>query len=136
LKVSIVIRAFNEAAHIGRLFDGINNQICDHDIETILVDSGSTDETAKIAKRHKARIVKIRPEEFSFGRALNIGCAAASGEILIFASAHVYPVYHDWIQTLVAPFIDDKKKSWRKLGVLNGCLKVCKIYYWMFRQVV
>jgi GT2 family glycosyltransferase len=50
--------------------------------------------------------VSIEPEEFSFGRALNLGCAEASGEFIVAASAHVYPVYDDWLERLLAPFED------------------------------
>jgi hypothetical protein len=42
--------------------------------------------------------------EFSFGRALNVGCEAAKGELLVFASAHVFPFYDDWLASILAPF--------------------------------
>lgn len=104
MKVSIVIRAYNEEKHIGRLMDGIEHQQFDGEIEVILVDSGSTDSTVSIAEHMGAKIVRIEKSEFTFGRALNIGCKAASGDILLFASAHVYPVYNDWITRIVKQF--------------------------------
>jgi len=76
------------------------------EVEIIVVDSGSTDATVSIASQFPTRIASIDPEEFSFGRALNIGCAEASGEFIIAASAHVYPVYEDWLECLLAPFED------------------------------
>jgi GT2 family glycosyltransferase len=33
-----------------------------------------------------------------------MGCATASGEFIVMASAHVYPVYRDWLENLLAPF--------------------------------
>ena len=45
-------------------------------------------------------------EKFSFGRSLNLGCKKSVGEFLVLASAHVYPVYEDWIEKLIAPFSD------------------------------
>ena len=48
--------------------------------------------------------MNIAKSEFSFGRALNRGCAAASGDILLFASAHVYPVYDPYVEHLVSAF--------------------------------
>lgn len=106
--VSVVIRANNEDRHIGRLLDGISRQVLPVNwvLEVVLVDSGSTDSTVSIAEHMGARIVNIAKDRFSFGRALNIGCAEAKGEILVFASAHVYPVYTDWISRLVAAFDD------------------------------
>ena len=104
MKLSIIIRSFNEERHIGRLLDGIAKQVTSFAYEVIVVDSGSTDATVYIAKKLGAQIVAITPESFSFGRALNIGCDAAKGEILLFASAHVYPVYTDWLENIVKPF--------------------------------
>ena len=104
-KVSIIIRSYNEEQHIGRLLHGIELQnVTDH--EVILVDSGSTDNTVPIAEKYGVRIVHIPKAEFSFGRALNRGCAVARGEILLFASAHVYPLRRDWLDLMIAPFAD------------------------------
>lgn len=107
MKVSIVIRAYNEDEHIERLMLGIKAQTVQPH-EVILVDSGSTDDTVKIAKRHGAKVVTIDKAEFTFGRALNRGCAAASGDICLFPSAHVYPVYDNWIERIIEPFKDER----------------------------
>lgn len=103
---SVIIRTYNEERHIGKLLDGIEKQILAPGItlEVIVVDSGSTDSTVNIAKKMGAKIIKIDKKDFSFGKALNIGCQNAKGEILLFASAHVYPVYNDWIYKLLHQF--------------------------------
>lgn len=106
-RCSIVIRAYNEEEHIGRLLSGITAQTL-KDVEIILVDSGSTDGTVAIASRYPVKILRIPKEDFSFGRSLNIGCEAATGEYLVFASAHVYPVYKDWLEQMLRPFDDPK----------------------------
>ncbi|MEW6566803.1 MAG: glycosyltransferase family A protein [Chloroflexota bacterium] len=98
---SIVIRAYNEEKHIGRLLSGILKQR-NVEPEIILVDSGSTDATRAIASRYPVRVLEIPPEEFSFGRSLNLGCDAAKHEAIVIASAHVYPVYPDWLECLLA----------------------------------
>lgn len=104
---SIVIRCYNEEEHIGRLLSGIMQQTLKN-IEIIIVDSGSTDATVSIASRYPVKILSIRPEEFSFGRALNIGCEEANGEFVIIVSAHVYPLYKDWLEKLIKPFSDPR----------------------------
>lgn len=107
MKISIVIRAYNEERHIGKLLLGISAQrVKPH--EVILVDSGSSDSTADIARRHGCKIVPINKQEFTFGRALNRGCEAATGDICVFVSAHVYPVCDTWLEQLVAPFKDER----------------------------
>ncbi len=107
LRCSIVIRAYNESRHIGRLLAGIQQQTV-RNVEVILVDSGSTDGTVAIASRHGARVVHIQPEEFTFGKSLNLGVETARGPLVVIASAHVYPVYEDWLERLLAPFGDEK----------------------------
>jgi rhamnosyltransferase len=102
---SVVIRAFNEAAHIGRLLEGLSRQTL-RDVEIILVDSGSTDATVELAVKAGAKVVHIPPAEFTFGRSLNLGMAAATRELVVIASAHVYPVYPDWLERLLKPFAD------------------------------
>jgi glycosyltransferase involved in cell wall biosynthesis len=104
-ETSVVIRAFNEEKHIGRLLTGIMRQSL-KDIEIILVDSGSTDSTVSIANQYPVKVVNISPEEFTFGRSLNKGIAIARGRFIVIASAHVYPVYPDWLEELLSPFED------------------------------
>jgi glycosyltransferase involved in cell wall biosynthesis len=102
---SIVIRAYNEEKHIGRLLTGIFQQTV-KDVQVILVDSGSTDDTVKIASGFPVEVVHIKPEDFSFGYSLNQGIQACKADFVIFASAHVYPVYPDWLEKLIQPFGD------------------------------
>lgn len=104
-KCSLVIRAYNEARHLPRLFEGIRQQSL-QEVETILVDSGSTDQTISLAQGYGAKIVHIRPQEFTFGRSLNLGIAACTHDLVAIASAHVYPVYPDWLERLLEPFSD------------------------------
>lgn len=107
MNCSIVIRAYNEEKHVGRLLEGIRQQTL-KDVEIILVDSGSTDGTVSIAESFGARIVRIAPGEFTFGRSLNFGVRAATREFVVIASAHVYPVYPDWLESMLRPFDDGK----------------------------
>jgi rhamnosyltransferase len=63
MKVSIVIRSYNEEEHIGRLLSGITRQTI-KDLEIIIVDSGSTDATLSIASRYPERILTGRLIEY------------------------------------------------------------------------
>lgn len=100
---SVIIRALNEERHIARLLVGLQRQTTTAD-EIILVDSGSSDATVQIAERFGARVVHIPKEQFTFGRSLNWGCAAATGDVLIMLSAHVYPVYDTYVEHMLRPF--------------------------------
>jgi rhamnosyltransferase len=107
MKCSIIIRAYNEEKYIGRLLEGIKQQTV-QDVEIILVDSGSTDKTVAIAESFGAKVVHIPSAEFTFGRSLNFGVKSAAREFIVIASAHVYPVYPDWLETLLRPFQDEQ----------------------------
>ncbi len=99
MKLSIIVRARNEAKHLPRLIHGLSQQTLQPD-GVVLVDSGSSDATVKLATEAGWRVCHINPERFTFGRSLNIGCEAASGDILVFISAHVYPVRTDYLENL------------------------------------
>lgn len=107
MNCSLVIRAYNEEQHIGRLLEGIRQQTL-KDVEVILVDSGSTDGTVSVAEAFGARIVRIPSAEFTFGRSLNFGIRAARRDLVAIASAHVFPVYPDWLESLLRPFEVEK----------------------------
>lgn len=104
-KISLVIRCYNEEEHIGRLLSGVMEQTV-KDIDIIVVDSGSTDATKAIASRYPVKLISINSDDFSFGYALNVGCNEAIGDIIVIASAHVYPVYTDWLEKMIEPFND------------------------------
>jgi len=106
--VSLVIRCFNEEAHIGRLLSGVVRQTRPPD-DIVIVDSGSSDATLAIASAFDVRIVTIAPEDFSFGRALNLGIAHSHGDLIVFASAHVYPIYDTWLERLLSPLDEDDR---------------------------
>lgn len=107
LSCSIVIRAYNEEETVARLLEGITQQTVKN-VEVVVVDSGSTDNTVRVAEKYHARVIKISPDQFSFGRSLNLGIKHCNAEIIIIASAHIYPVYPDWIEKLLLPFQDKK----------------------------
>jgi rhamnosyltransferase len=101
---SIIIRTYNEEKYLAKVLDTIQNQIFGGGYEVIIVDSGSTDNTLQIAETYKSKIVHIKKEQFSFGRSLNYGCTPATGDLLIFISAHCIPINQFWLTELIKPF--------------------------------
>ncbi|GMR11353.1 MAG: glycosyltransferase [Anaerolineae bacterium] len=104
-RCSVVLRVFNEEHHIRRLLTGIYQQTI-RELEVIVVDSGSTDSTLAIVGEYPVKLLSIAPQDFTFGRSLNLGCENATGELIVIASAHVYPVFPDWIERLIEPLAD------------------------------
>lgn len=78
-EVSVIIPAANEAGNIGRLVEEIRET---GSFETIVVDNGSSDDTADEAKQAGARVV-CEPRR-GYGFACAAGVAAADAGILVF----------------------------------------------------
>ncbi len=80
-KISIIIPVLNEASTINKTLASIENA---SNIEIILVDGGSEDETVAIAQSCGIKVLSSPP-----GRAtqMNKGAAAATGDILLFLHA-------------------------------------------------
>lgn len=130
-QISIVIRTLNESRHLETLLQTIaTQQISGLNHEIIIVDSGSTDGTLEIAKRHNCRIYNITREEFSFGRSLNMGCEAATGDILVFISGHCAPTDNQWLQRLCQPILDGKAEYsyGRQFGGPQNHFSECRIF--------
>lgn len=106
VEASIIIRTLNEARYLPHLLEAINAQRSEFRSEVIVVDSGSTDGTLEIAHSHGCRIITIAKKDFSFGRSLNLGCQAATGDYLVIISGHCVPCHGSWLQRLVTPLAD------------------------------
>ena len=78
--LSIIIPAKNEAASIGDVVSSVRRKY--KNAEVIVVDDGSTDETAKLAQKSGARIVS-HPISLGNGAAVKAGAREASGDILV-----------------------------------------------------
>lgn len=83
-KVSIIIPTFNEEKNIARLLLSIKNQSV-KDLETIVVDDGSTDSTVKIAKKYSQKVYQRQHAERSVQR--NFGGSKANGKYVLFVDA-------------------------------------------------
>ena len=112
--ISIVVPAYNAAGVIGRCIDTVLRQTYP-DFELLIIDDGSTDETAEIAAAkvaQDARIHLIRQENAGVSSARNTGIAAASGELLCFidsddtVSANYLEILHTLYSPGVLPVID------------------------------
>lgn len=107
--ISIVIRTLNESFYLRELLIKIKSQELENfQVETVIIDSGSTDDTLKIAEEFNCRITYISKDDFTFGRSLNLGSKFADGDVLIYISGHCIPCNNSWLKNLVRPIINGK----------------------------
>jgi glycosyltransferase involved in cell wall biosynthesis len=105
-RASVVVRAKDEAASIGRTLALLSSQTAD--LETIVVDSGSRDETVAIARSAGVEVIEIPAVAFTYGYALNIGCERATAPAIIALSAHAFPLDEHWAERMVAALDDER----------------------------
>lgn len=87
--VSIIIPAYNETQAVGKVLEEIRSEVVES--EVIVVDDGSTDDTADIAIAHGARLIK-HTRNLGYAAAMATGIQAASGEIIVTINAdYTYP---------------------------------------------
>jgi len=84
-RIAVVIPAKDEGATIGALLDGVSKvSVPGHDLHPIVVDDGSTDATAAIARGRGAEVV-THPGNRGLGAAVRTGlrAAVASGAVAV-----------------------------------------------------
>jgi glycosyltransferase involved in cell wall biosynthesis len=127
-RASIVIRTKNEGRHLGWCLRQVFRQSVT-DIEVIIVDSGSTDDTLAIAGRFPTRVVTIPPERFTYGYALNVGNEVARAPILVSLSGHAIPRDERWLGNLLRRFGDPSVAGAYSRQI---CHPGCPPYEWLF----
>ncbi|MGB3403174.1 MAG: TIGR04283 family arsenosugar biosynthesis glycosyltransferase [Microcoleaceae cyanobacterium] len=100
LKISIIIPVLNEATSITTV---IQQALTGKNIEIIVVDGGSQDQTVEVVNALGVKLIQTSPGR---GQQMNLGATQATGEILLFLHADTYlpDQFDDYIyQTLAQP---------------------------------
>jgi glycosyltransferase involved in cell wall biosynthesis len=87
VQLSVVIPAYNADRYISKCLDSILTQEDSPTFEVVVVDDGSTDDTAAIVEQHFPSVRLIRKPNGGPGSGRNCGVAAARGEVIIFIDA-------------------------------------------------
>ncbi len=85
-RVSVIIPAYNAAPYLAEAIESVLAQ-SNHAIQLIVVDDGSTDETATVAQRFGTSVLYLHQLNGGIASALNLGLAYAQGEWLAFCAA-------------------------------------------------
>ncbi len=101
-KISIVVPVYNGEKYISKCLDSLINQSYKN-IEIIIINDGSSDNTEKICNKYKeidSRIKVISIENGGVSKARNIGIENATGQFLMFCDSDDY-VAKDWCKLLL-----------------------------------
>lgn len=89
---SVIVPAFNVSPYVGECLESLVGQSL-RDLEVIVVDDGSSDETATICRRFESADGRVRLVEKTNGglsSARNAGMARATGDYLVFVDGDDY----------------------------------------------
>jgi len=100
-RVSVVVCTYNGRRTIRDCLEGLS-RLAYPNYEVIVVDDGSTDDTAAIARQFDCRL--IQTENRGLANARNTGLGAATGEIVAYLDDDAYPDAQ-WLTYLAATFM-------------------------------
>jgi glycosyltransferase involved in cell wall biosynthesis len=84
--ISIVVPAFNEEAGLGPMLAALRMSMPTNVVEVIVIDDGSTDQTAAVAAEAGVRVVR-HPNNRGYGAALKTGVREAAGDYVLMMDA-------------------------------------------------
>jgi glycosyltransferase involved in cell wall biosynthesis len=102
MTVTVALPVRNGGALLGEVLAAVRAQRVDH--ELLVIDSGSTDGSADLARRHGARVVEIPHSEFSHGGTRNRLMELASGDHVAFLTQDSVPAGPGWLAALLGGF--------------------------------
>ena len=126
-KVSIILPALNEAETIGKVIDEIPKQALEQEgysVEVLVVDNGSTDQTAQIAREKGARV--ITESRRGKGRAVRTGLEQVRADFVFMLDAdYTYPATYipDMLKLLNQGYsvvIGSRLKGTREKGAISS----------------
>ena len=102
---SVVIVTYNGEDYLERLLAALEVQEFDGDIETLVIDSGSTDSTLEIVARHPAVLLHEIPNtEFGHGKTRDLAVRMTHAPYIAFLTQDAVPLGVHWLTELLAPF--------------------------------
>lgn len=107
MKISVIIPTFNEEKNIINCILSLHSQT-QKDIEIIIIDDGSTDNTLDLIKNLKVNVHKQNHQGPALAR--NLGARHAKGEILVFVDADM-EFDKNFVRNLVKPIVEKKAKG-------------------------
>ena len=108
--VSILMRARNDEALIGRALKAVFAQKTDLKFEVVVCDDASTDRTREVAARFPVRFFERPAGPYKPGRTLNPLVRAAKGDIVVFNNSDAVPLDERWLDELVKPLLAGSRR--------------------------
>lgn len=106
MKISVIIPTYNASKYINLLIQSIKSQTIYDNIELIIIDSESKDDTSYILKKNNVKHLSIPSSEFDHGGTRTLAAKEAKGDILIFLTQDALPADEFSFFELIKTFED------------------------------
>jgi GT2 family glycosyltransferase len=87
-QLTVAVRTFNEAPKLERLLGDVARQAVGSQVEIVVVDNESTDNTRAVAREYGATVVTLPRGQFTYPRSMNLAMEAASNNTVFLTVAH------------------------------------------------
>lgn len=94
--ITVVIPTYNAGPEFAWLLRKLRGQKGLRELQIVIVDSGSTDETVSLARAADCTVVEIPQSEFSHSGTRNLGAEHATSDYLLFMVQDAYPIGQYW----------------------------------------
>lgn len=106
MEAAVFIPVLNGAKYLDELLRAVREQRMQ--AEVLVIDSGSTDASLEIARRHGVTVHEIPNREFGHGRTRNLAMRMTSAPLVAFLTQDATPAHDRWLEELTAPFADPR----------------------------
>lgn len=108
LDVTIVIPTYNGEDYLEQILSAIETQDYDGTVETLVIDSGSTDRTLEIVAAHPdVRLHRIPNTEFGHGKTRQLAARMSRGKYVVYLTHDAIPGDSRWLHEITAPLDPD-----------------------------
>src|ERR671910_3204575 len=94
--VTVALPVLDGGPLLGDVLAAVSGQQLDRPVELLVIDSGSTDGSQEVARRHGARVIEIPREAFGHGRTRNRLMELAAGDHVAVLTQDSEPAHPGW----------------------------------------
>jgi glycosyltransferase involved in cell wall biosynthesis len=103
-EITVALPVLNAGPLLDEVLGAVRSQRWDGTVQLLMCDSGSTDGSVQVARRHGADVIEIAARTFAHGPTRNALMERATGDVVVFLTQDATPADEHWLARLVSGF--------------------------------